>query len=177
MTPDDRGAGGAGRGADDRGAGSAGRGGAEPSPHPSSAGDRDAPRAPHRFLNPEGLLPGRGFSHVAVPADGQVVFVAGQTAHDADGVVVGDDLAAQCDRALANLVVALDAAGARPEHVVAMQLFVTDVAAYRNSTGPIGAAWRRHLGRHYPTVSLFGVAELADPDAMVEVVATAVVPS
>ena len=133
--------------------------------------------SPHTFLNPDGLLPGAGFSHVGIPAGGRTVYVAGQTAHQADGSVRGTTMAEQADAALANLVTALAAAGAAPSHVVAMQLFVTDVGAYRDGIAAVGAAWRRHLGKHFPTVSLFGVAELFDPAALIEIVATAVVPS
>jgi enamine deaminase RidA (YjgF/YER057c/UK114 family) len=132
--------------------------------------------AVHRFINPQGLLPGRGFSHVAVPTGGQVVHVAGQTAHRADGTVQGDTVAEQAEAALADLVAALDAAGARPEHIVALQIFTTDVAAYRNSLEEIGPAWRRHLGKHYPAITLVGVTELFDPAAKIELVATAVIP-
>ncbi|MGH3441929.1 MAG: RidA family protein [Nitriliruptorales bacterium] len=132
--------------------------------------------SPHRFVNPEGLMPPRGFSHVAVPAPGRLVFVAGQTAHRPDGGVDGDTLAEQFAAALRNLVTALDAAGARPEHLVRMEIYLTDAAAYRESLGPIGDAWRETLGRHYPAVSLFEVSGLADPQALVEIVATVVVP-
>lgn len=130
----------------------------------------------HEFLNPDALLPGSGFSHVAVPAPGRTVYVAGQTAHQPDGSVRGTTMAEQAEAALANLVTALDAAGARPCDLVAVQLFVTDVAAYRDQLRDIGAAWQSHLGKHYPTVSLFGIAELFDPSALIEIVATAVVP-
>ena len=130
----------------------------------------------HEFLNPAGLLPGAGFSHVAVPAAGRTIYVAGQTAHQPDGSVRGTTVAQQADAALANLVTALAAAGARPEHVVSMLLFVADVEGYRASLAEVGQAWRAHLGKHYPTVSLFGVTELFDPAALIEIVATAVVP-
>ena len=133
--------------------------------------------ADHTFLNPPGLLPGQGFSHVAVPAAGQTIYLAGQTAHQRDGSVRGRTMTEQVDAALVNLVTALAAAGARPEHLVAMQLFVSDVAAYRAELDSIGRSWRAHLGKHYPTVSLFGVAELFDPEALIEILATAVVPS
>lgn len=132
--------------------------------------------SPHRFLNPEGLLPPRGFSHVAVPASGRLVFVAGQTAHRPDGGVEGETLAEQFGAALGNLVTALEAAGARPEHLARMEIFLTDAEAYRDSLGAIGDAWRENLGRHYPAVSLFEVSGLADPRATVEIVATAVIP-
>ena len=133
--------------------------------------------ARHTFLNPPELLPGQGFSHVAVPAAGQTIYLAGQTAHQPDGSVRGATMSEQADAALRNLVTALAAAGARPEHLVAMQLFVSDVAAYRAELDAIGRAWRTHLGKHYPTVSLFGVTELFDPQARIEILATAVVPT
>jgi len=131
----------------------------------------------HRFVNPDGLLPGRGFSHAAVVAEGRLIEIAGQTAHGPDGSVRGTTMAVQAEVALTNLATVLRSVDAEPEHLVAMQIFVTDVAAYRDAIDDIGAAWQRHLGKHFPTVSLFGVAELFDPDAMIEIVARAVVPA
>jgi len=130
----------------------------------------------HRLINPEELLPPKGFSHVAVPLPGRLVFVAGQTAHAPDGSIADTSMAGQATAALANLAVALAAAGAHTDQLVSLQIFVTDVAAYRDALGPIGEAWREHLGTHYPAVSLFGVTELFDPDASIEIVATAVIP-
>ena len=129
----------------------------------------------HRFLNPPDLLPGQGFSHVALPAFGQLVVLAGQTAHQPDGSVRGTTMGEQADAALQNLVVALAAADAQPTDLIELQIFVTDVAAYRDALPEIGDAWRRHLGKHYPAVSLFGIVELFDPAAMIEIVARAVV--
>ncbi|HXF57612.1 MAG TPA: RidA family protein [Actinomycetota bacterium] len=134
------------------------------------------PETPHRFLNPPSLSPPRGFSHAVVAAPGRLVFVAGQAGHRPDGSLVGDSLVAQFDRACANVVEALAAAGAGPEHLVSVQVFVTDAAAYRGSLEAIGEAWRRHFGRRYPAVSLFEVGSLFDPEARVELVAVAVVP-
>ncbi|HEX2026556.1 MAG TPA: RidA family protein [Nitriliruptorales bacterium] len=132
--------------------------------------------AGHRFLDPQGLLPPRGFSHVALPASGQLVFVAGQTAHGRDGRVQGATMAEQFTAAARNLRTALAAAGARTDHLVALQIFVTDVGEYRASLGTIGGAWRELLGDRYPTVSLFEVSGLFDPHAKVELLATAVIP-
>lgn len=131
---------------------------------------------PHEYLNPDALLPGRGFSHVAVAAPGRIVHVAGQTAHGPEGSVHGTTVVEQLDRALQNLVVALDAASARPEDVVAMQLYVVDMPGWRDAQTEIGVVWRRRMGRHFPAISLLGVAALADAAALVEVVVTAVVP-
>lgn len=129
----------------------------------------------HRPVDPEGLLPPSGFSHVVVPADGRPVSLAGQTGHRADGSI-DPDLVAQFAQAARNVAVVLEAVGGRPEHVVSMTIYVTDLAGYRALLGPIGAAYREVFGRWYPAMTLVGVTELFDPDALVELAATAVVP-
>jgi enamine deaminase RidA (YjgF/YER057c/UK114 family) len=82
----------------------------------------------------------------------------------------------QFDHAAANVVTALEAAGARPEDLVSLQIFVTDAVEYRSSLQPIGEAWRERFERHYPAMALFEVAGLFDPAAKVELVGIAVVP-
>ena len=132
--------------------------------------------ASHRFVNPEGLGPPVGFSHVALAAPGRVVFLAGQTAHQADGRLEGETLPEQFTAAAANVVTALEAAGARPDHLVWLQIFVVDVDAYIADLKPIGAAWRDYFGAHYPPMGLFGVTRLFDPAALVELMGIAVIP-
>src|SRR5512144_1310032 len=73
-----------------------------------------------RYINPEGLPPGRGYSQV-VAASGAVktIYVGAQTAVDAAGALVGKgDIAAQTDQVLRNVGLCLQAAGAQPEHIV-----------------------------------------------------------
>ena len=130
---------------------------------------------PHTIVNPDGLLPPVGFSHAVVSTPGRAVQLGGQTGHRADGSLA-DGLVAQFEQACRNLTVALDAAGAAPRHLTALQIYVTDMAGYRAALRDLGAAYRRHLGRHYPAIALLGVASLFDPEALVELVATAVVP-
>ena len=130
----------------------------------------------HQFLNPENLAPPAGFSHVAVAAPGRLVFVAGQTAHQADGSLAGSTVAEQFAAAAANVAAALAAAGATPADVVSLQIFTPDVDGYRQESKAIGAAYRQVFGPHYPPMALFGVTRLYDPAALVELVATAVIP-
>ncbi len=130
----------------------------------------------HKFLNPAGLGPPVGFSHVALPAPGRLVLLAGQTAHQADGTLAGNTMTEQFEAAAANVVTALAAGGARPQDLVWLQIFVVDVDAYRDALGPIGAAWRANFGAHYPPMALFGVSRLYDPEALVELMAIAVIP-
>ncbi len=132
--------------------------------------------AAHQFLNPEGLAPPVGFSHAAVAAPGRLVFLAGQTAHQADGTLQGSTLAEQFAAAAANVAAALAAAGATPADVVSLQIFTTDVDGYRAQSKAIGAAYRDVFGPHYPPMALFGVARLFDAAALVELVTTAVIP-
>lgn len=132
--------------------------------------------SPHLLLNPEALAPPSGFSHVVVPADGNTVYIGGQTAHDPLGQLVGGTVIEQFDRAAANVVSALAAAGGAPEHLVSLHIYVTDLPAYRASLTHLGAVYRKHFGRHYPAIALFGVQGLFDPAAVVELVGIAVVP-
>ena len=130
----------------------------------------------HEIVNPEGLPPARGFSHAVVSSAGKTVYLGGQTAHRPDGELEGVTTAEQFDRAAANMVLALDGAGARPEDLVSVQIFITDAHEYRSSLQRIGEIWREHLGRRYPAMALFEVAGLFDPAAKVELVGIAVIP-
>lgn len=130
----------------------------------------------HELINPPGMAPATGFSHVAVAASGRLVFLAGQTAHQADGTVLGVDVAEQFAAAVDNVVTALAAAGAQPAHVVSLQIFTSDVEGYKANLGTIGRAYKAAFGGHYPPMALFGVTRLYDEAAVVELVATAVVP-
>ena len=132
--------------------------------------------SPHLILNPDELAPPRGFSHTVISAAGTTVYLGGQAGHDGDGNIVSDDLVEQFDRAAANVVSALSAAGGKPEHIVSMQVFTTAADDYRRSTAALGGAYRRHFGKHYPALSFFEVTALFDPAAKVELVCTAVIP-
>jgi enamine deaminase RidA (YjgF/YER057c/UK114 family) len=132
-------------------------------------------RGPHRLINPGSLPPPKGFAHAVVPAAGRTVYLGGQAGHRADGSLE-EGMLAQFDRAASNVVEALGAAGGRPEHLVSVQVFVSDAARYRDALHDIGESWRRHFGPHYPAVSLFEVRGLFDQRALVELVCIAVVP-
>ena len=132
----------------------------------------------HEFVNPPDLGRPVGFSHVALPAPGRLVFLAGQTAEGPDGTLAGADegMPGQFGAAAANLVTALRAAGGEPEHLVWLQIFTTDVDGYRDALRPIGTAWRDTFGTHFPATGLFGVTRLFHPDALVELMGIAVIP-
>ena len=125
------------------------------------------------LINSPDLAPAVGFSHAVVT--GNTVYLGGQIASAPDGSVQGETMAEQFDLAAGNLVTALRAAGGRPEDLVSLQVYVTDVAEYRASLPQLGQVWRVHFGRRYPAMGLFGVTELFDPAAKVELMGVAVI--
>jgi len=127
-------------------------------------------------VNPPGLAAPSGFSHAVVAPAGRLVFLAGQTATDGSGAITGDDVAAQFERALANLLAALRAAGGGPEHLASVTIYATDLADYRAHGREIGAAWRRLAGPRYPAMAAVGVSRLWDAAALVELQGVAVLP-
>ena len=69
----------------------------------------------HDLVNPDGLPQPSGFNHAVVSGGGRIVWLAGQTALDADGLVVAPgDVVAQFEQALRNLLIVLGAAGGTP---------------------------------------------------------------
>jgi enamine deaminase RidA (YjgF/YER057c/UK114 family) len=127
------------------------------------------------FVNPPELAPPRGFSHATV-GSGKVVFLAGQTALDADGHIAGTTVVEQFDRALANLLAALAAAGGTPATLASLTIYIVDVDDYRANARAIGDVWRRLVGNTYPAMAAVGVARLWDAGAVVEVQGYAVLP-
>jgi enamine deaminase RidA (YjgF/YER057c/UK114 family) len=128
-------------------------------------------------VNPPELGPPRGFSHAVVAAPGRTVFLAGQTALDGDGRIVGDGVVEQFERALGNLLTALRAAGGEPQHLATLTVYAVDLADYRAHAREIGAVWRRLAGSDYPAMAGIGVARLWDDEALVEVQGIAALPA
>lgn len=127
-------------------------------------------------VNPPGLAKPSGFAHAVVATGGRVVFLAGQTALDQAGRIVGANVASQFERALANLLAALRAAGGRPEHLASLTIYAVDLEDYRAHGPELGAVWRRLAGRDYPAMAAIGVARLWDAAALVEIQGQAVIP-
>jgi enamine deaminase RidA (YjgF/YER057c/UK114 family) len=131
--------------------------------------------AEHEIVTSPDLPAPVGYAHAVVAASGRTVHLGGQTAQAADGSIEGTTVVEQFDRAARNLITALAAAGGRPDDLVSLQVYVTDLAAYRASMRELGAVWRAHFGRRYPAMAVLGVTGLFDTDALVELVGVAVI--
>ncbi|MBB4895601.1 enamine deaminase RidA (YjgF/YER057c/UK114 family) [Streptomyces olivoverticillatus] len=127
-------------------------------------------------INPAGLCPPTGFTHAVTATGGRLVFLAGQTALDAHGTLVGGGLPEQFERALANLLAALRAAGGGPEHLARMTVYATDLGAYRAHAPELGRIWRALACRDYPAMAAVGVVRLWDEEALIELDGVAVLP-
>ncbi|NWF29813.1 RidA family protein [Streptomyces sp. PKU-EA00015] len=126
--------------------------------------------------NPAELSPPTGFSHAVTASGTRLVFLAGQTALDTEGKVVGTTLPEQFETALTNLLAALAAAGGTPHDLARVTVYATDVADYRAHAVELGRIWRRLAGRDYPAMAVIGVVRLWDDACLVEVDGTAVLP-
>ncbi len=131
---------------------------------------------PFELLNPAGLERPVGYSHVAKITSGKIVFVAGQAPFDANGSVVGKgDFVSQFRQVIANLKLAIEGAGGRPDQFAVLTMYVTDLQAYLTNKKPIGAAYRDLFGKYFPAITLVEVKSLYHPDCMVEISGVAVV--
>jgi enamine deaminase RidA (YjgF/YER057c/UK114 family) len=119
-------------------------------------------------INPAGLGRPSGFSHVVSVSAGRLAFLAGQTALDANGQIVGSGVVEQFERALGNLLTALRAAGGEPADLVSVTVYLMDLDDYRTHAREAGEVWRRLVGREYPAMAAVGVHRLWDPAALVE---------
>jgi enamine deaminase RidA (YjgF/YER057c/UK114 family) len=117
-----------------------------------------------------------GYAHAVIAAPGSTVFLGGQTALLPDGTISGTTLPEQFAVAADNVLTALRAAGGQPEDICSMQIFVTDPADYKRHLRELGRLWQGRFGRRYPATGLFGVTRLFDEEALIELMAIAVVP-
>jgi enamine deaminase RidA (YjgF/YER057c/UK114 family) len=128
-------------------------------------------------INPPELGRPSGFSHAVSSTAEKIVFLAGQTALDADNKIVGGGIVEQFERALGNLLIALRAAGGEPADLVSVTIYLVDMDDYKAHGREIGAIWKRLAGAEYPAMAGIGVNRLWDADALVEVQGFAAVKS
>jgi reactive intermediate/imine deaminase len=104
---------------------------------------------------------------------GNMLFVSGLTAHDAEGKLVGGtDAAAQTRQILVNLKRVLDAAGATMADVLKVTVFLTDIGD-RAAINPVR---QEFFGSARPASTLIEVSRLALPEMKVEIEAVVGLP-
>ena len=126
-------------------------------------------------LQPPGWARPKGFSN-GIAARGKLVFIAGQIGWTGEGKWEARDFAGQFRQALANILAVLAEAGGKPQHLVRLTWYVLDKREYMSALKAVGEAYRELMGRHYPTMAVVQVSGLVEPEARLEIEATAVVP-
>lgn len=126
-------------------------------------------------VNPPELGTPRGFSH-AVVGTGKMVLLAGQTALNPEGRIVGEDVVEQFEQALSSLLTSLRAAGGTPEDLASLTVYIVDMDDYKARSRDIGGVWKRLIGSHYPAMAGVGVSRLWDIEALIEVQGVAILP-
>ena len=129
-----------------------------------------------RTLLPEGWAPAIGYANGIVADAGRIVFIAGQVGWDADQKFHSAEITPQFEQALANVVAVLAEAGGEPRHICRITAYCCDKPAYLAARSELGGIWRRHMGRHFPAMSMIFVSDLLDSPGKIELEATAVVP-
>ncbi len=123
------------------------------------------------------LMPGRGYSNVAVVSGNvKTVYVGGQNAVDEAGNVVGKgDFVKQVEQIYKNLEKALAAGGAKLEHVIKWNIYVVPGQDTEAAFGAFQKVWGDRPAI-YPLITVAIVAGFAHPDWLCELEAIAVVP-
>jgi enamine deaminase RidA (YjgF/YER057c/UK114 family) len=130
--------------------------------------------SPLTALQPAGWPSPRGYAN-GMMGRGRVVLVGGQVGWDNAGRFP-HGFVAQTRQALENVLAVVRAAGGGAEHVGRLTWYVVDMAEYRASLMELGPAYRAVMGRHFPAMALVQVAALVEPEARVEIEATAILP-
>lgn len=125
------------------------------------------------ILQPKSWPAPKGYSN-GMAASGRHVFIAGQIGWNENAKLVGDDLVAQVEQALKNIVAVLAEAGGEPRHLVRLTWYLTDKSEYLARQKEIGAAYRGVIGRHFPVMTAVHVSGLMEEGAKVEIEATAI---
>jgi len=129
-----------------------------------------------RRLNPPELGSPPGYSNIVEVQARRLVFIAGQTALDRDGNVVGkNDFAAQAEQVFLNLSIALQSVGVTASNLVKLTVFLRDMgqlAAYRQARNRFFATVSPSAA---PAVTLVEVSKLYGADFLIEIEAIAAI--
>ena len=125
-------------------------------------------------LQPPGWPQPKGYAN-GMAGRGRTVLIGGQIGWDAEGRFA-EGFIGQVEQALRNILAVLAEAGGGPEHIGRLAWYVTDLAEYRDSLRALGPAYRAVMGRHFPAMTLVQVLALVEPEARVEIEATAIIP-
>jgi enamine deaminase RidA (YjgF/YER057c/UK114 family) len=127
-----------------------------------------------RILQPESWTKPKGYAN-GVMGRGNIILTGGLVGWDADQRFA-QGFVPQVEQTLRNIVAILAEAGAESRHIARMTWYVRSIDTYRNSLKELAPVYREVIGTHYPAMALLEVTNLVEPDALVEIEATAILP-
>lgn len=128
------------------------------------------------IINPTDLGAPKGFSHgILTPPGAAMLFVAGQIASNPNGKVPSADFVDQFEQALRNVAAVVASAGGSVDQIARLTIYVTDKTEYLSDLSGVGRVYRNVMGKHFPAMALVEVGGLVEPEAKVEIEATAAI--
>jgi len=122
------------------------------------------------LINPDTLMPPKGFAHATLAQSSRVLYLAGQVAADKSGDIQHrNDLVGQFDLTLENIRTCVEAAGGRMTHIVKLNYYVLDVQDYLAKRKELGAVYRKHFGHYFPAMTMVEVKGLYNDGALIEI--------
>ena len=126
----------------------------------------------NQTVNPDPLAKLSGYAHGMRAGD--TVYLGGQTALDKDMNIVPGGIVEQFKQAFSNVLATLAEAGGKPEDLVSVTIYLTDVDDYMANGREIGRLWREMAGSKYPAMAGIGVSRLWQKEALIEIQGVAV---
>jgi enamine deaminase RidA (YjgF/YER057c/UK114 family) len=133
------------------------------------------PRAPSNVvLHPASWPQPKGYAN-GIKARGDLLFIGGMVGWDERGRFP-PDFVGQTRQLLANIMAVMAEGGASARHIVRMTWYVRDMDEYLKARPALGEVYRQVMGDHYPAMALVAVTRLVEPEALLEIETTAVIP-
>lgn len=129
---------------------------------------------PLTTLQPAGWQRPKGYAN-GIMGRGVTILTGGLVGWD-ENQVFAKGFIPQVEQTLRNILAVLAEAGAGPQHIARLTWYVRDVEVYRASLAELGPVYRAVCGRNFPAMALVEVSNLVEPDALVEIEATAILP-
>lgn len=131
----------------------------------------------HETILPDGWAKPIGYANGILAKQGRTLYMAGQVGWDAQQKFHSDKIAPQFEQALKNILEIVEKAGGKPEHICRMTCFCKDKPQYMEARRELGGVWKKLMGNHYPAMSMIFVSDLLDHPGVIEIEATAVIPT
>ena len=127
-------------------------------------------------IHPEGWAPALGYANGMLMPNG-TLHIGGQIGWDKNKVFVKGGFIEQMEQALNNVAEIVRAAGGDVSDIGRLTWFIKDKSEYMAKQREVGQAYRRVFGKHFPAMSMLVIKDLVEDEALVEIEATAYIPT